>query len=99
MTSRSTMAISSSPRLGSWWSLQRRQEGDELGDLVLRQVQIGHDRARLLARRVAQPDGEVVGRQLEDAAREHAAGLEVGEVGSHLALRHAVDRVAAGAPL
>src|SRR2546425_10097244 len=42
------------------WSLQRVQEGDELGDLVLPQGQVWHVGARLLRRGGAPPPALVV---------------------------------------
>src|SRR5205807_4614826 len=68
--------------LGGAWSLQRVQEGDELGDLVLAEVEVGHVGTGLLRRGVPQPAAEVVVVHLEDRSREHAALAQVGEVGT-----------------
>src|ERR1700738_900944 len=51
-------------------SFERIQIADELGDLVLRQAQVGHHRPRLLAGRVAQPGPEVGIGVFEDGAGE-----------------------------
>src|SRR5437588_5075478 len=76
-------------------SLQRVQEGDELGYLVLAQVQVGHVGARLLGGRVAQPPPQVVVVHVQDRPREHTALAQVGEVGSERARAVALDRVTA----
>src|SRR5688500_7805448 len=43
----------------STWSLQCVQVGDQLGDLAFGELEVGHLRPRLLARRVAQPLAQV----------------------------------------
>src|SRR3984893_2508953 len=70
-----TMAIVDLPRGAARGSSERIEIGDELGDLVLREVEIGHDRARLLGRGVAEPGPEVGIGVVEDGACEHAAAL------------------------
>src|SRR5258705_9161403 len=41
-------------------SAQRLQEGHQGRDLVAREPQVGHDRARLLLRRVGEPEPQVL---------------------------------------
>src|SRR5436853_3808149 len=80
-------------------SLQRVQEGDELGDLVLAEVEVGHVRAGLLGGRIAQPPAKVVVVHLQYRPREHAALTQVGEVRTEGACTVTLNRVATGAAL
>src|SRR4051812_41763074 len=60
--SRSTIAITAHPSNWRWGfrrSLQRLEVGDEARDLVFLQLQVRHDRPRLLARGVPQPGRHV----------------------------------------
>src|SRR3954470_8421399 len=65
----------------SWRSLQRIQVGDEAVDLILRKVQVGHDRSGLGRRWIAQPCREVLVVELEHGTGEGVPALQVGEVG------------------
>src|SRR5438477_12032703 len=67
-----TVAISGLPECWSR-SLQRVQISDELGDLILAQVEVRHHRSRLLAGWVAQPLAQVAVVQIEDGTGERPA--------------------------
>src|SRR5438445_12178048 len=93
-TSRGSVTVAMSSPL-----LQRLEVGDEVGDLVAAEVQVGHLRPGLLARRVVQPLAQVLGRHVEDATRDRCPTVDVGEGGPVLALGRALEGVAARAAL
>src|ERR1700730_16934807 len=75
-------------------SLQRLQIRDQDIELVVGQVIVGHERARLDGRRVLEPEANVVRSVLKDAAGKCSPTGEMGQVRPDLALcRGAVDRM------
>src|SRR4051812_44268916 len=79
-------------------SLQPFEIRDQLADLVLGQVDLGHSCARLHVLRLVEPEGEVGGIVREGQGGDALARPEVAEVGTERAGgRGSGDRVTAGA--
>src|ERR1700730_17325576 len=93
-------AIVGSATVAMRWSLLERLEiGDQLRDLLGREVEVRHTRAGFLTRGVVEPPAEVVGVHLEQATGERLTAVDVREVGADLAAREAGHRVTAAAAL